>query len=349
MMIFKRIAVSIALVNLIFVSNVSAGNQDRVGQAGASSLLINPWARSTGMGMANTANATGVEAMNLNVAGTAFTRKTEILFSHSIHLSGSGININSFGLTQKAGDAGVIGLSVMSMNFGDIMRTTVDQPEGGLGTFSPNYLTIAASYAKEFSNSIYGGMALRIVSESINNVGAQGVAIDAGVRYVTGENDKIKFGIALRNVGPKMSYKGSGLNIRGVVRSTDANLTFNQQSEPFELPSLLNIGGSYDLDLALDHKLTIAGNFTSNSFTKDQFMLGTEYDFKKIFQLRAGYVYESGLFNNEQRQTVYTGPAAGFSVQIPLGKGGANLNLDYSYRTTNPFAGTHCLGMRINL
>lgn len=349
MMIFKKIAVSLAVINFLFLSDLMAGNQDRVGQAGAQSLLINPWARSTGMGMANTASATGVEALNLNVAGTAFTRKTEVAFSHSMHLVGSEISINSFGLTQKVGDAGVLGLSVMSMDFGDIMRTTVNQPEGGLGTFSPNYLNITASYAKEFSNSIYGGMALRIVSETINNVGAQGVAIDAGVRYVTGENDKIKFGIALRNVGPKMSYKGSGLNIRGAVRTTGDNLTFNQQSEPFELPSLLNIGGSYDINLAQDHDLTINGNFTSNSFTKDQFMLGLEYDFRNIFQLRGGYVYEAGLLDDVQRQTAYTGPAAGFSLQIPLSKGGAYMNLDYSYRTTNPFAGTHCIGLRMNL
>ena len=41
--------------------------------------------------------------------------------------------------------------------------------------------------------------------------------------------------------------------------------------DAFELPSLLNIGGSYDFNYGTDHRLTVAGNFTSNSFSKDQF------------------------------------------------------------------------------
>ena len=51
------------------------------------------------------------------------------------------------------------------------------------------------TYSKEFSNSIYGGLTMRIVSESISNVRASGVCFDAGIRYVTGENDG--FGLAL--------------------------------------------------------------------------------------------------------------------------------------------------------
>ena len=41
-------------------------------------------------------------------------------------------------------------------------------------------MNIGISYAKAFSNSIYGGFAIKIISESISNSKAQGVAIDAG-------------------------------------------------------------------------------------------------------------------------------------------------------------------------
>jgi hypothetical protein len=59
---------------------MNAGNEQRAGQAGASELLINPWARSSGWGGANTAGIKGLEALNLNVAGTAFTKKNRINF-----------------------------------------------------------------------------------------------------------------------------------------------------------------------------------------------------------------------------------------------------------------------------
>ncbi|MDD3744056.1 MAG: hypothetical protein PHX54_10580, partial [Lentimicrobiaceae bacterium] len=48
-----------------------AGNKDRSGQAGASELLINPWARSSGWGGANVANVRGLEGLFNNVAGSA--------------------------------------------------------------------------------------------------------------------------------------------------------------------------------------------------------------------------------------------------------------------------------------
>ena len=129
---------TILLAGILSLPLVSfAGNKDRSGQAGASELLINPWARSSGWGSVNVSNAYGLESLYANVAGLAFTTKTELIFSHTQWLKGSGININNFGLAQKVGQAGVLGLSIMSLNFGDLPITTETQPEGGIGNFTP--------------------------------------------------------------------------------------------------------------------------------------------------------------------------------------------------------------------
>jgi hypothetical protein len=330
-------------------SSCFAGNEDRAGQAGGQSLLVNPWARSNGWAGANSANSVGLEAMFLNVAGTAFTKKTEIMFAHNQYMVGSGTNINSFGFTQRVGETGVLGMGIVAMDFGNLMVTTVNMPEGGLGTFKPNYLNLGVSYAKEFSNSIYGGIALKVVSESTSDIGAQGVALDAGVKYVTGDNNKVKFGIALKNVGPRMSYKGDGLAFRGVVPSTGTNMTVEQRSESFDLPSLVNIGGSYDFLFDEKNRLTVAGNFTSNSFTKDQYSVGLEYGFRNMLLLRGGYVFENGISDDLNRSTAYTGPAGGFTFEVPLNDKGTTFSFDYAYRFTNPFNGSHVIGARINL
>ncbi|MBA3899927.1 MAG: PorV/PorQ family protein [Bacteroidetes bacterium] len=349
----KFLKVGVALFSsLLIASSGFAGNKDRAGQAGGSILLVNPWARSTGWAGANTASATGLEAMSLNVAGTAFTKKTEVMFANTQWLGASGgdaITINAFGFTQKVGETGVLGFGVTSMNFGQIAVTTVDKPEGGSGFFSPNYMNLGISYAKEFSNSIYGGIAVKVVSEKIANVGATGVCFDAGVRYVTGENDKIKFGIALRNVGPTMQYRGDGMSIRAFLPGTEADLTLEQRTTQFELPSMVNIGGSYDFRLAEDHRLTAAANFTSNSFTKDQYLLGLEYGFRNFFMLRGGYAHEEGLRDIATRTTAFTGPTAGVTIEVPLNDNGSTFGIDYSYRSTNPFNGVHTIGARITL
>jgi len=342
----------IALLALLAPAGiVYAGNPDRAGQAGASELLINPWARSSGWNGANSGMVKGLEAQFLNVAGTAHTKKTEVIFSHTNYLQGSGITINSFGLSQRLGETGVVGVSIMSMDFGDIDITTTEQPEPVLGTFSPQYINIGLSYAKAFSNSIYGGVNFKVIDEKISNVGAQGIAIDAGIQYVTGSNedkDNVKFGIALKNIGTPLKFGGDGLSTRAAT-SGGYQLTVEQRAAGFEIPSLLNIGASYDFKLMKDHRLTLAASFTSNSFTRDQVTGGLEYGFREMFMLRAGYTYEEDITDDELRSTVYTGLSAGVTIDVPLGKSGKKFGIDYSYRATDPFDGIHSIGGKFTL
>jgi hypothetical protein len=359
-----KLIVAATVTASMIATSVFAGNPDRAGSAGAQELLINPYARSSGWAGANSSKARGLESMFLNVAGLAFTKKTEVVFSRTNWLSGSGISINNFGFSQRVGETGAIGLSVMALNAGNIPVTTVDNPEGGLGTFNPLFVNIGLSYAKGFSDNIYGGATLRVIQEQISNVQAKGVAIDAGIQYHTGKYDQIHFGISLRNVGPKMSYRGDGLTFESnVLNGTQYNntlngytATFENRSAAFELPSLVNIGGAYDFYLTKDsagikkdHRLTVAANFTSNSFTYDQYILGAEYGFKQYLMLRAGYAYEKGIGGKDSK-SAYTGPTAGVTIEIPFGKEKqSTFGLDYSYRFTNPFSGTHCIGLRMNL
>ncbi|PKP03205.1 MAG: DUF3308 domain-containing protein [Bacteroidetes bacterium HGW-Bacteroidetes-6] len=347
----KNLLVSILMVALVLPANqVLAGNEDRAGEAGAGELLIMPFARSSGWGMSNTSCVKGLEGMYLNVAGTAFTKSTEVMFARTEWLKGSGISVNAFGFSQKVGETGVLSLGVMTMSFGDIMITTVDLPEGGIGTFKPSFMNIGLSYAKAFSNSIYGGIALKIISESIADNRAQGVAIDAGIQYLTGDNENIHFGIALRNIGPTMKFSGDGLSFRGSPNNTDVLMTVEQRSVLFQLPALLNIGAAYDFLISDNHTITLAGSFTSNSFGKDVFAGGLQYNFNDYLMLRGGLSYEKGMFDSNERTSVYTGPTAGITVQVPLNKEkGSSFSIDYSYRTSNPYQGTHCIGARISL
>lgn len=113
----------------------------------------------------------------------------------------------------------------MTVDFGEIEITTVDLPEGGIGTFHPQYTNISLAYAKEFSNSIYGGMTVKIISEKTANTASSGVAFDAGIQYVTGSDQQIHFGITMKNVGPTMKFTGDGLSFRGDVPTTGVSLT----------------------------------------------------------------------------------------------------------------------------
>jgi len=183
------------------------------------------------------------------------------------------------------------------------------------------------------------------------DMSAQGVAIDAGIQYVTGPMENIKFGIALKNVGPTMKFSGDGLTFRGFYNQfSRTSPTFVQPSSEYELPAQLSIGGAYDFLFGDNNRFTLAGAFISNSFTKDQFSIGGEFSLKNYLVLRAGYLYEDGITKKSDRTTVYTGPSAGLSVQIPLNKEkGSIFSVDYSYRDTDPFSGVHTIGARFTL
>ena len=349
----KKIYLILVLLSASLVDSLPshAGNPDRAGQAGATELLINPWARSSGWGGFNTANIKGIESERVNIAGLAFTNKTDLHLSRTAWLSGSDININAIGFGQRMSESSVLGISIMSVDFGDINVTTVENPDATLGTFSPQLLNLGISYARSFSDRIHGGVTGRIISQSISTVTAQGFSIDAGIQYVTGEEKQFRFGVALRNVGTPMRFSGEGLATNGQVndRIDAISLSLSQRSERFELPSLMNIGMSYDFNFSENTQLTFIGNFTSNSFTNDQYGIGAQFNLKNFLQLRAGYNYENGINDINTTTNASSGLSAGVSVDVPLSDGGQRFGFDYSYRPTNPFNGTHSFGIRFNL
>lgn len=329
----------------------NAGNPDRQGEAGANQLLINPWARSSGLHSLNTSSVSGAEAMYLNVAGLSRIKKTQIQLSHSRYIAD--INLNAIALGQHIGKGGgVFGISLMSMDLGEFMSTTEDIPGGTGATFSPSYFNMGVSYSHLFVNKVSVGVTMKFVNESISNVGARAMALDAGVQYVTGENDNFKFGISLRNIGSKMKFTGEGLSKPrpNPGQTFEYPITYYDRSSEFELPSQLNIGFSNDWLLGKNNRLSLIGNFTSNAFSRDQVGGGLELTVGQNFGLRVGYKTELNTPIGGPEATLDNGLSGGFSASIPFKKGSeSRLTLEYSYRSTAVYNGIHGIGLRLDL
>lgn len=332
--LFKTIVIVSLTIIIGFTSTeVFAGNKDRAGQAGANELLINPWAASSGWGNAGMASIKGVDAMWSNVAGISFTNTMDIDFSYTNWLAGSDTKVVSFGFLTRISESVVAGLSVMSMNFGEIERTTTENPDAGIGTYKPSLMNINVAVAKSFSNSIHGGFVLKIISEQISDMVGTGVALDAGIQYVTGLTDNIHFGIALKNIGPTVKFSGDGLSYSVLLDGMSSNITVVQRADEFELPTQLNIGAAYDFNFENNSRLTLAINFNSNAFSKDQFIGGIEGSFRDVLMLRAGYAFENGIFKDiedDECSNVNKGLSLGATVQAPLNNKGLKVCIDYS-------------------
>lgn len=348
-----RNTVFVALLALsLGAQEALAGNPDRQGEAGAYELLLNPWARSAGLHTMSTSMITGVEAMRLNVAGLSRINKSELVLGHTILYDGTGLALNSIGLAQRLGETGVLGISLMAVDFGDIEVTTTDLPEGNGATFSPSFFHLGLSYAKTFENKVSVGILFRTISETTADLSAFGFALDAGVQYVTGPQDNFKFGISLRNVGSPMKFSGEGLSFRTTdhTGSSSVEITVNHRTEKFELPSVLNLGISYDFLIGGKHRVTPLANFAANSFARDQIGGGVEYAFSEMFMVRAGYKYDLGSTVGGDDASIYSGVSAGVTLEVPVKKeASSRFAVDYAYRTTSPFEGTHSFSLRYKI
>jgi outer membrane protein OmpA-like peptidoglycan-associated protein len=368
----KKILVLGAALGM-FLQTSYAGNPDRKGEAGALELNINGYARSAGFWDLNCAGVRGLEAERLNPAGVGYTQSTEISAAYTSWLTGSGVNIVQGGFSTRF-KSNAIALSINSLNFGSIEKTTTASPEGGLGLFKPTFLNIGVSYAKNFSlgsnkvmgdNLITGGITLRLVSEIVGNVTATGFAFDAGLQYTTGKKENLHFGVSLRNVGTTMRFTGDNLAYVGLSEAGSYQTTYTRRTNTFELPTQLNMGISYDLYLGPKieispkkytqfYRVTFLGQYTANAFGNDNWGLGAEFSVKEIFMIRAAYRFENGIFKGETATTAYNGLAAGLTVNIPFKKDhtGPSIALDYGFRMTSPttnFAHTHTAGLRVSL
>lgn len=356
----------------IAASMLLAGNPDRQGEAGAAELLLNPWARSAGLHSMNTSTISGLESMRLNIAGLSRLSNKELIIANTRLYEGSDVKMNALAYGNKVGSSGAFGITLTAMDFGDIDITTNSRPGGTGGQFSPSFFNIGLGYSYMYENKISVGLLVRGVSESLSDVSAFGFAVDAGVQYVTGEDDNFRLGISLRNIGSPMKFEGQGLAYSAPSQNGEYNITVTQRSQRFELPSMLNIGASYDFYFRTnsiasigeevsdsdrevemekpknrDLILRVLGNFTSNAFSRDQIGGGAELIFNQMFTLRAAYKKEIGNTGFSQ-DNLYTGLAGGASVEIPFSQAGTSrIGIDYAYRATNPFRGTHNFSLRL--
>ncbi|MEL6629358.1 MAG: DUF3308 domain-containing protein, partial [Bacteroidota bacterium] len=149
------------LLGLLSYALAFAGNPDRQGESGAAQLLLNPYAPSAGLHSLNTSSVSGVEAMRINIAGLGRVKKSEVLLGYADYLSGADLGLQAVGFASKMGESGTIGLSIMSVDFGDIPITTEEQPDGVGGNINLSFINIGIGYSHVFENKVSVGVLLR--------------------------------------------------------------------------------------------------------------------------------------------------------------------------------------------
>jgi len=329
----------------VMVSSLTAqeGRNKRVGTAAATELLIPVGARDLAMGGANLATTRGVDAIYWNPAGLArHDGAAEGMFSSMTYLADINVNYGAVGINFSG--FGTVGFSVKALDFGDVPLTTNDDPENTSGrTFSPTFLTMGLTYSRAFTDAITFGTSLKLISEKMARVSGSGFAIDLGVQYhnVGGLNG-LALGVAMKNIGPQVTFDGSGLLREGTATNGNRPEQFYQsKAATFELPSSVELGLAYNRKMNDNMNWAVTGTFANNNLGLDGYRGGAELSYqgdKVGFAARGGLELSADagqdLSGNAIDDSIF-GPTFGFGLNYKAP--GIALTLDFAYRQTDFF------------
>jgi hypothetical protein len=336
----------ILCLSLVMIVQTTMAQNPRIGTAAATELLIPTGGRDFAMGGASIASSNGVEAIHWNPAGLSrLTGSAEGMFSTMTYIGD--IKVSSGAVAATFGTFGVLGLSLKSLDFGDIPVTTIEDSENRSGaTFSPSYIVLGLTYSRLITDATSVGVTVKLINESIPRASSSGIAFDLGLQY-SGlfEMRGLQLGITVKNIGPEQKWDGSGL-LRNAT-SSDGNRPeqkYKSEAAGFELPSLIDIGLSYTNKIK-NFNYLVSTSYTNNNLYVDEYRIGgevgTSFDQLSI-AIRGGYSFLPQITESSDR---IFGPTFGFGISYLTE--GTSISVDWAYRKVELFDGNNVLSLKI--
>jgi len=294
----------------------------KVAQTGYQFLKIDMAARPAAMGGAYTMVGQNASALFYNPAGMARMQSSLDFFANRTSWIAD-INYNAGAIAKNLGNVGVVGLSFVSADYGQITGYRVD-PTANKGFQSTGNIDVSAyavgvGYSRALTNKFSVGGQIKYtrqyLGETVLNQEGKtvknqtgGLAYDFGTVYYPGWKS-FRMGMSIRNFSKEFQYAET----------------------PFDLPLTFRIGFAMDmLDLVGSHpnnNLVLSVDALHPRDWTERVQFGAEYNYADLLFLRAGY---KANYSSE-------GLSLGFGVHYDLA--GINLKVDYSYSQAGVFNG----------
>lgn len=342
----KRSVVCLFLLLGILSMSAIAANQNRIGTAGAQELLIPVGARGVALGPSAMVFARGADAIYFNPAGLGrMDRSVEAMFSQMSYFADINVSYGAIGVS--AGSFGSLGFTLKTISFGDIPVTTSSYPDGTGELYSPTFMTIGATYAKDLTDRIAIGVTANFITEQIMSMSANGIAFNVGIQYQNLGIQGLALGVAIKNIGPNMKFSGSNAYIQADNPNDNRPLNpYVVEMAEFAMPSNLEIGIGYAPKLDEQNQISVGGTFRNNNYQDDEYNLGAEYGFNNMFFVRGGYTFAPETQKDALNQKGYIYDyTAGAGINYTVG--GVALSFDYAYRHMKYFDGNNVFTLKL--
>ena len=285
------------MVFILIISTPLFGGEEKkkVAQTGFQFLSVVSDARASALAGAVTTLSMGSSALFFNPAVmTEMDGFIDVTASQNNWIADIKHNAFSIAIRPGTGNWGVFGVSVQTVDYGEVLGTIVDgsSPDGYLdiGTIEPTALGIGLGYAKALSDRFSVGGQVRWVKqdlgESVVPVSItesdtttekvlnelSPLAFDFGTLFKTGIKS-LAFGMSIRNFSKEIKYADEGFQLP---------LVFTMGIS-MDMMDLFEIGGpAQSLYLSVD-----ATHYRSHA---EQLIVGVDYTLMDFLSLRGGYV-----------------------------------------------------------
>jgi len=309
----KRI-IPVLLLVLIFLIQIEIhAGISKVGQTGFKFLDVSQGARPTAMGEAYTVIGDDAISLFYNPAGIAKVNKR---FEISVSITDwiSDVSYNSLAAVYNTGKWGVIGLSMLSPDYGPIpgTRVSLESEEGFIetGRVDVGAFSLGIAYARSITEKFSIGAQVKYASQKLGS----------SIYEVDGEIHENKISSLGYDLGFLFYPRFTNLESFGLgmyVANFSPDLRYEEYA--FQMPLTFNVGVSMDvLDLFGEHpdnSFLIAFDVVHPRDFGERFHLGAEYTYNNMVSARMGY-----KFNYDEE---------GLTLGIGLYRGG--INISYSY------------------
>ena len=294
-------------------SGISPNSIERNGQSGWQFLKINGDARQAAMANAYTAVGKGdASAVFGNPASLADVKNYDVQLNALQWIAD--ISHQSAAVAVNMGDAGVFGISVAALGYGDIPET-INLSSGTTGTsptvtgmnFTANDVAAGISYARKITDQLSVGGNVRWMQQQIAELSMQNWSLDFGTMYYTGFRS-LRIAITARNFGPDSRFAGWSEE-------------FQTESDNVRMPLDFRAGIAMDFfdEPESEHLLTVVLEGDHPNDGREKMHLGASYAYDETFFLRGGW-----KFNYDVQRFTF-----GAGVTYPMG--GTVGSISYAY------------------
>ncbi|MBI5473488.1 MAG: PorV/PorQ family protein [Ignavibacteriae bacterium] len=251
------------------------------------------------------------------------------------------INYNAVAASARLGDFGVLGFSLLAMDYGDFYTTVRAANEQGYmetGTFSPTALAIGTAFSQRVSERFSYGVHVKYVRQNLGDAWVSTAGDSLNDPRLALEKRKYVRDVVAFDVGAYYDFLYNGITFGATLQNISRELQF--ENEEFPLPFAVSFGLTIEpLQFFFDrdtlHNVVLAIESKHPRDFGEKVKVGGEYNFANTFIARVGYAS-----NYTERGWTF-----GFGVQQEIG--GFPLRVDYAYEPFGVLGGRHFISLGI--